>query len=279
MNLLIALGAALLSFASPAIGRVEHNLRYADGKRGCLDVYIPRQVTRCAPLVVFVNGGSWQSCEKSLYRLVGAVLASRGFVTVIPDYRVYPQVVYPDFLRDNARAVAFAKAHGGEWGADPRRLILMGHSAGAYNVAMLALDRRWLGEVGLDPTRDIIGVVGLSGPYDFLPLRDPIYKTIFGPPETLPDTQPINHVDGKAPPMLLFAGANDTLVDPGNSTRLAAAITAHGGQATAKVWPKHTHVSMLTALLNPFKAHPPVLEEIVNFIDSLAEPEARQAAA
>jgi acetyl esterase/lipase len=279
MNLLILIGAALLSFASPAIGRVEHNVRYADGKRGCMDVYIPRRVAADTPLVVFVYGGSWQSGEKSIYRFVGAVLASRGFVTVIPDYRVYPQVVYPDFLRDNARAVAFARSHAAEWGADPNRLVLMGHSAGAYNVAMLALDRRWLAEVGVDPRRDIIGVVGLSGPYDFLPLRDPVYKTIFGPPDTLPDTQPINHVDGAAPPMLLFAGANDTLVDPGNSTRLAAAITARGGQATAKIWPRHTHVSMLTAILNPFREYPAVLENIVSFIDSLPLRASNRAAA
>ncbi len=265
MSLVGSLSAALLSLAAPS-GIVQHDLAYAPGARGRLDVYLPQRLGPDTPVAVFIYGGSWQSGDRGFYRFVGATLASRGVLTVIPDYRVYPAVRYPAFLRDNALAVRFVKQHAREWGADPARLFLIGHSAGAYNVAMLALDRRWLGEVGLDPRRDLAGVIGLAGPYDFLPLRDETLKIIFGPPDQRPDTQPINHVNGQDPPMLLLAGDKDGVVDPGNATRLAAAVTARGGTVGVHIYPGVGHVGLLTAILAAFRHRAPVLEAVMDFI-------------
>ena len=281
MSLAGSVAAALLSLAAPSGIAVRHDLAYAPGSRGSLDVYLPSRVGPGAPVAVFIYGGSWQSGDRGFYRFVGATLASRGILTVIPDYRMYPAVRYPDFLRDNAQAVRFAKQHASEWGGDPARLFLIGHSAGAYNVAMLAVDRRWLGEVGFDPRRDVAGAVGLAGPYDFLPLRDEKLKIIFGPTDQRPDTQPINHVDGHAPPMLLLAGSKDGVVDPGNSTRLAAAIEARGGEAEARIYPGIGHVGLLTAILAPFRRRASVLAAIVDFImlhSASSEAEAKAAA-
>ena len=275
MNLLIAIGTTVLSWLAPGGAHVIKDVRYADHDRGTLDVYEPRRPVPGAPVVVFVYGGSWDSGEKAMYRFVGKLLASRGFVTVIPDYRLYPAVKYPEFLNDNAEAVAFARGHAADWGADPGRLFLAGHSAGAYNVAMLALDRRWLGAVGLDARTDVSGVVGLAGPYDFLPLRDDKLKIIFGPEDTRPDTQPINHVDGRAPPMLLFAGSKDTTVDPGNTTRLTAAIRARGGTVDARIVPGKSHIGLLTSLLPSGGGRSATLDAVANFIDATA---ARSAA-
>jgi acetyl esterase/lipase len=258
--------AAVLALLAPGGARVTHDIAYADGPRGKLDVYRPRHARPGEPVAVFFYGGSWQSGDKGFYRFVGAELAARGIVAVIPDYRVYPQVRYPDFLRDNAAAVAYVKRHAAEWGADPARLFLVGHSAGAYDAVMLGVDRRWLAEQGLDPQADVAGVIGLAGPYDFLPLRDPTLKVIFGPEKQRRDTQPIAHVDGRAPPMLLLAGAEDTTVDPGNSTRMAAAVLARGGRAEARLYPGIGHVGMITSLLGPFRHRAPVLNAIADFI-------------
>lgn len=266
MGLVEGLVGSLLALAAPHGIHVDHDLAYGPGPRERLDVYRSPTTPPGAPMAVFIYGGSWQSGDKGFYRFVGAILASRGIVTVIPDYRVYPAAVYPAFLRDNAQAVRFAIDHAGSWGANPRRTYLVGHSAGAYDVAMLGVDPRWLGEVGLDPAKDIAGVVGLAGPYDFLPLRDKTLKIIFGPPSGRADTQPINHVTGVAPPMLLLAGSADKVVDPGNTTRLGKAITAHGGVAEAKIIPGVGHVGILTALLEPFRGRAPVLDEIVDFV-------------
>ena len=279
MSLLVTIGAAFLSWMAPAGAHVVKDVRYSDHARGTMDVYEPRRVAPGAPLVVFVYGGSWQSGDKSIYRFVGKLLASRGVVTVIPDYRVYPAAKYPDFLRDNAEAVAFAKGHAAEWGADPSRLFLAGHSAGAYNVAMLALDRRWLTPVGLDPRRDIAGVVGFAGPYDFLPLKDDTLKVIFGPEDTRQDTQPINHVEGMTPPMLLLAGSRDKTVDPGNTTRLAAAIQARGGTVTARIVPGKSHIGLLTSLLPSSGGRSESLDAMAGFIAATPAPAVLKSAA
>ncbi len=279
MGLFSAVAAALLALAAPGGVAVRQGLAFEAGPRGKLDVYLPSRPAPGAPVAVFIYGGSWQSGDRGFYRFVGATLASRGILTVVPDYRVYPAVRYPDFLRDNALAVRFVKQHATEWGGDPAKLFLIGHSAGAYNVAMLALDRRWLGEVGLDPRRDLAGVVGLAGPYDFLPLRDETLKIIFGPKDERPDTQPINHVDGRGPPMLLLAGDKDRVVEPGNATRLAAAIEARGGEAQARLYPGIGHVGLLTAILAPFRHRAPTLEAIVDFVTRCAGAPAVQAKA
>jgi len=267
MNFLVSLGVTILALSSPGAVQVKHDLAYAAGGRAHFDVYAPQHPNPRAPVAVFLYGGSWQSGDKALYRFVGRSLASRGIITVIPDYRVYPEVRYPAFLHDNALAVAFAKRHAADWGGDRDRLFLIGHSAGAYNAAMLALDRRWLADVGLDPRRDLAGVVGLAGPYDFLPLRDTTLKTIFGPENQRPDTQPINHVDGHAAPMLLLAGDRDGTVDPGNSTRLAAAIRSHGGVASVRIYPRLGHVSLLTSMSGLFRRRGGVLDEVAAFVD------------
>ncbi len=279
MGLFGQLAAALLFLFSPTAIPARHDLVFAPGPRGKLDVYMPRKSPPGAPVAVFFYGGSWQSGDRGLYQFVGKILASRGIVTAIPDYRLFPEVRYPDFLRDNAAAVKFVRDHAAEWGGDPTRLFLIGHSAGAYNAVMLGLDRRWLAAQGIDPRRDIAGVVGLAGPYDFLPLRDDTLKVIFGPEDGRPDSQPINHVDGGGPPMLLLAGGGDTVVGPGNAKRLARAIVARGGEAEADIYPRVGHVGMLTALLGPFRRRAPVLDAISGFVAGRGGTTARRAAA
>jgi acetyl esterase/lipase len=216
--------------------------------------------------VVFVYGGSWQMGAKDMYAFVGKALAAKGFVAVIPDYRVYPQVRYPDFLRDNALAVRWARDNAARYGGDPDRLFLMGHSAGAYDVAMLTLDRRWLAEVGMDPARDIRATVALAGPYDFLPLHDPVLKTIFGPEKTLLQTQPITYADGAGPPMLLLAGAGDKTVDPGNSLRLGALIRARGGEAEVKIYKRIGHAQIVGSIAAPLRFLAPTLADATAFM-------------
>ena len=271
--------ALLVALLTPQVGFTRTaNLTFMPGARGTLDVYEPAGPHAGAPMVVFFYGGNWDSGDRALYRFVGASLARAGVVTVIPDYRLYPEVRYPEFLKDNALAVRWAVDHAGAIGADPHRLFLMGHSAGAYDAAMLTLDRRWLATVGLDPRRDVRGTIGLSGPYDFLPLESGTLKAVFGPPDGRPATQPINHVDGDAPPMLLMAGDADTTVDPGNSRRLQQKIVAHGGQAELAIFPKASHSATVTALLPVFSSGLDVRGRVLDFIRSHGAGVARAAA-
>lgn len=200
-----------------------------------------------------------------MYRFVGSALATHGVVTIIPDYRLYPEVRYPAFLKDCAAAFAWTRLNVGRFGGDPGRLFLMGHSAGAYNAAMLALDRRWLGANDLEPARVLRGVVGLSGPYDFLPLDDPELIAIFGGADR-PDTQPITYVDGRGPPMLLATGDADTTVRPRNSISLTEAILARGGSAALQIYPGVNHIETIGAFAGPVRFVAPTLRDTLAFM-------------
>ena len=136
-------------------------------------------------MVVFYYGGSWNRGERAQYRFVGEALASRGILTLVADYRLYPEVRYPDFLRDSAAALSYGLDHAADWGGNPDKVYVMGHSAGAYNAAMMALDPRWLAAHGRSP-QQLAGWIGLAGPYDFLPLTNLDAMPVFHHQTTLP---------------------------------------------------------------------------------------------
>jgi acetyl esterase/lipase len=252
---------------APRRGLEAHTgIAYGQGPRRMLDVYRP-VVSERAAVVVFFYGGSWQSGEREFYRFVGASLATRGIVAVIPDYTVFPDARYPTFLEDAAQAIRFVRDNVDSWGGDPRRLVVMGHSAGAYIGAMLAFHRRWLDRVGLDAGRDLAGMVGLAGPYDFLPIVDPVLQTIFGGPDRI-DTQPIRHVTADAPPVLLIAPRRDRVVSAGNTKRLAAQIRAFGSNVDERIYPLVGHLSVLGALARPLRFLAPVLNDVTAFVTS-----------
>jgi acetyl esterase/lipase len=246
---------------------VEQNTAYGNQPHQTLDVYRPDQHETPAPIVVFFYGGEWQSGTKEMYLFVGQALAKRGFIVVIPDYRIYPDVRFPTFLEDSARSVKWTVDHAASFGGDPHRVYLMGHSAGAYIAAMLALDKEWLQNVGLDYRTDIRGTIGLAGPYDFLPLTSPTLKTIFGPEDELARTQPINFVDGKAAPMLLLTGEDDETVKPSNTTRLAERIRQHGGSASDLYYSNMGHLKLVGTLAAPLQFLAPTVDNIAAFID------------
>jgi acetyl esterase/lipase len=230
-----------------------------------LDVYRPAGPAEAggAPVVVFFYGGSWTSGKREYYRFVGDALAKRGVLVLIPDYRKAPAHPFPDFMADGASAVAWARANARQYGGDPKRVFLMGHSAGAHIAALLATDARYLGVHQLRPT-DLAGVIGLAGPYDFLPLTDPKVKQALGPAQGWPQTQPINFVDGDEPPFLLIQGDADTRVDPGNTPRFAARLRAQGGGVTEVIVPGVGHVGLVNGFYSARWS--PVLARSVEWI-------------
>ena len=239
------------------------SIAYAEGARHTLDVCRPKSAT-AAPVIVFFYGGGWRSGSKRTYRYVAKALARRGYVAVLPDYRIYPQARYPDFLDDGAQAVRWVKDNAKRFGGDPQKIFLMGHSAGAHIAAMLAIDATWLRKAGLAPGRDIAGLIGISGPYDFLPLKDETLKIIFG--SNRPETQPITHVTSGAPPALLLTGGKDGVVGAGNSTRLAERLRAAGNEATAVIYPRIGHYLIVAAIAPIICILVPILRDTDGFI-------------
>jgi acetyl esterase/lipase len=257
--------ASILNFFAPRSGvEITRSVSYADGPRHTLDVYRPAAEGR-APVIVFFYGGSWQHGHKALYGFVGTALARRGYVVLVADYRLYPEVSYPGFLDDGARAVRWAKDNAAWFGGDGTRVFVMGHSAGAYIAAMLAIDSRWLANVSLAPGQDIAGLIGVAGPYDFLPLHSETLKRIFNG-GTDPATQPITHVTPGAPPALLLTSVSDGIVEPSNATRLAARLRDAGSEATVVTYPRTGHLTIMGAFAAPLRFLAPVLRDVDDFV-------------
>ena len=259
LNPLLVFNAVVPKDAASAL--VADGVAYGGHARQRLDVYAPRRAAGPLPVIVFFYGGGWDSGERGRYAFAARALAAEGFVVVVPDYRLVPEVRFPDFLRDGAAAVRWTQAEAARFGGDPDRMVLSGHSAGAYNAAMLALDPRWLGEA----RRHVRGLVVLAGPYDFLPLKDGAAVEAFGQWPTPEDTQPVHHVGEAPPPALLLHGASDTRVRPRNSRRLAAALAGAGADVRLKLYPGLGHVGILTALSRPLRHRVPVLEDVAGF--------------
>jgi acetyl esterase/lipase len=256
--------AVLNAGGTPPGVAVERDQRYAAELDERLDVYRPA-ATVGAPVVVFLYGGRWQDGSRNDYAFVGRALASRGFVTVVPDYREYPEVRFPAFVEDAAQVVAWTRTHVTRLGGDARRLYLAGHSAGAHIAALLGTDARYLAAVGMEP-RDLAGVVAIAGPHDFLPITDADLAEIFGPPERYADSQPVSFVDGDEPPFLLLHGKDDDAVRVRNSENLAARLRSVNVACDLKLYPGVGHVRILAAIDPDYARLAPTLGDVVRFV-------------
>jgi acetyl esterase/lipase len=260
--------ALLHAFVPTDTYRALPEQAYGPDPRHRLDLYLPTSSAAPAPLVVFFYGGSWTRGERADYRFVGEALAARGMAVAVVDYRLSPQVRYPAFLEDCALAVRWARDHAGQHGANPDRLFLMGHSAGAYNAAMLALDPRWLGGAGLSPAQ-LAGWIGLAGPYDFLPIKVPDVQQAFDWPRTPADSQPLFHARRASPPALLLAAASDDTVNPlRNTDALARHLAGQGVRVESALLEGVGHVTILAALARPLRWLAPVHERIERFVSA-----------
>ena len=256
----IAFGIVNFNVDSAAIASVQYDNAHALS----LDIHRTRNSNRKTPVVVFFYGGSWQTGTRQDYRFVGQSLAKQGVLVIVPDYRKSPQVAFPAFVEDAARAVAWTKLHAAEYGGDPSRIFLVGHSAGAHIAAMLGTDGRFLRAVGMQP-RDLAGIVGLAGPYDFLPITDPLQQRIFAPESAWPLSQPVNFVDGDEPPFLLLQGTADKVVWPRNAERLAAKLRTFNEPVEVRMLDGASHTGLLLGLLRDGS---PVRRDVFCFIDA-----------
>ena len=224
-------------------------LSYGNDAAQRMDVYRPTAAQyqgKKLPVIVFFFGGSWRNGRRAWYEFFAAHYALKGYVVVVPDYRKAPNYIFPSFVEDAAAGVAYVRDHSEQLNVDKNRLFVMAHSAGAHIAALLLLDPQYLQAVHMSPT-EIKGFVGLSGPYDFLPMTDPLVIAVFKGDANLPESQPINYAQfaAQAPPMLLIHGQDDELVYPKNSVNLAAKVNAAGGHAEVVVLPKTGHVKTL----------------------------------
>lgn len=258
---------AALDLLTPATaGRVLADLPYGPHAGQRLDLYLPSGPHRSAA-VVFFHGGRWSYGRKEEYRFVAQALVSRGYAVAVCDYRKYPHVRFPAFVEDGAAAIAWAFGHLPRHGIDERRIFLMGHSAGAHIAALATMDRRYAMRHDVDSDR-LAGLVLMSGPFDFYPIRGDDLRDIFGPEEGHLETQPLRYVRRGLPPVLLLHGRRDRTVRPSSSARMASAIREQGGSARAVFYDYLSHTNILAALSGRIGfLVAPVLDDIESFVE------------
>lgn len=246
-------------------GVVAHrDLVYDDVHGTALDVYAPANAAN-APVVVYFYGGSWMSGKRQWFRWLGESLAAHGIVAVIADVRLWPVTGMDGFLRDGAKAVRWARDHAGDFGGEPSREFVMGHSSGGQIAAMLAVDKQWLATVGMRP-RDLAGFIGVAGTYDFIPFDEPEFADIFGhTPAEQARSQPIDFVDGDEPPALLLQGEKDTVVSPAEAISFEGRYRQQGEAVELKLYPGIGHERLLFAF-GPRHAAAPVMADTLDFI-------------
>jgi acetyl esterase/lipase len=278
----IALAAFLLLFAqcsstdflNAGISRkgysIRRNIAYGALPRQRLDVYQPTHVADGAPVVLFFYGGSWQKGSKDDYLFVGQALAEHGVTAVLADYRLYPEVYFPDFVRDGAAAVRWVHNTIEQYGGSSQNVFIAGHSAGAHIAMLLAADTQYLKAEG-GGVSWLRGVIGLAGPYDFLPFRDAKIAAVFSKfPEA--QSQPIHFLRRAMPPVFMAVGLDDTLVLPRNSQRVAHALRTMGHAPVLRQYPGIGHVGLVLSLAQGFRWRSPVLADMLAFIDQHTNP-------
>ncbi len=244
---------------------VEHDLPYGSEPSQNLDLYLPPEANgKPFDVIVFLYGGRWTYGMKEDYRFIGMTFAGRGFLVVIPDYRKYPQVRFPVFGQDSAKALAWVYDHIAEWNGNPARIHLMGHSAGAHLGALVAADPHYLADEGKDRALTIHDFVGLAGPYAFTP-DEPDLEDMFGPPNNYPNMQVTTFIDGTQPPMLLLYGDRDTAVKLANLEKLEHRITERGGCVQSIIYRGVDHTDLLGALTWWNPQHVSVIDDIERF--------------
>ena len=227
--------------------------KYAADPAQKLQMFVPNGTAPAAgfPLVVFFHGGGWHSGDPYEYHWIARALAEKGYATALVGYRLNQPGRFPAMLQDSAAGTRWALDHAAKHEIDPSRVVLMGHSAGAYNASMLSLDRQWLGREGV-PEGSVKGAVVLAGPSDFYPYVKKSSKNAMGHWPRPQDTQPVNFVRADTPPMLLVHGTKDTVVRPRNAVILARRLTEAGVPTRAVLIDGMGHNGMVITLAHPF---------------------------
>lgn len=267
-------GPQKLNFADKAwlgerqFAYADKNIPYGDDEKQKLDIYWPEEQASGdkAPVVIFYHGGSWKDGERKGYAFLGRAMASRGYITVIADYRKAPEILFPGFVNDAAAAFVWTEKNIARYGGDPANIFMMGHSAGAHLAMLVTLDPQYLVALGSDPAR-IKGMIGLAGPYDFLPFTGEAAQTALGQWPRLEETQPITYARGDAAPLLLLTGSDDTTVLPRNGQRLKAAVNDANGVAETIEYKGVDHSGIIMAFARPFRSKGPALDDTLKFLE------------
>lgn len=254
--------AAFFATAAPAVElRTEREIAYVeDGhEQQKLDVYAPTEGQN-RPVLVFIHGGGWRRGEKTLPPVKIRAYAEQGLVTVSIAYRFFSEVTVKQMMGDVAKAIRWVRKHAKDYGGDPDRLFVMGHSAGAHLAALVCTDDRYLKVEGV-PLASIRGCIPIDVSVYDIPKRMAMtgsvgtgnFRELFGETtETQADLSPVAHVaKDKNIPAFLILHVADRPETKEQSHHFADALRAAGVEATVVAGEGKTHGTINSDLWMP----------------------------
>jgi acetyl esterase/lipase len=271
LSLLTTACVSLLNATIPSDGySVTRAVAYGQNPRQKLDIYVPEKKATGSPTIIFFNGGRWETGSKDDYLFLGQALASKGIITVVANYRLYPEISFPVFVEDSASAFVWTHKNISNYGGNRQNIFVMGHSSGAFNAIMIATNPKFIEQAGGNANW-LRGSIGISGPYDFLPFTDDDIKDMF---KIAPDsqTQPITFVHNGMAPMFLATGVGDTDVYPKNSINFAKKSQALGNKVDLHLYDHVEHIGIILSLADGFRSKAPLLEDIAAFVTKTTVP-------
>ena len=250
---------------------LERDLAFHPDMAPRLDVYSPAE-GEGHPVLIFVHGGSWQDYDKELFAPVAQRLLPEGMVVVIPDYTLHPGADYEQMTREVAAAISWTLENAAQYGGDPHRVVVSGHSAGAHLSALALLDPRFLEGLG-HSSDEICAWIGLSGPYDIQAEYDywvakgstpEVMVEVMGGQGNFNRASPVSHVRPDLPPSLIIHGDEDETVPATISMAFHEALQAAGAHSTLTIYDGAGHSDYLFAALTD--EHARVVSDIAEFV-------------
>ncbi len=228
---------------------VVHDVAYATETRQTLDVYSPKQPRADKTIILFTHGGSWQHGDKKDYIFLAQNLAKYGFYVAVMNYRLAPKHIYPHFVEDTIQAINYlgAEQNATMYGYCNKSIVVMGHSAGAFNVMAALYHGKHLAHQ-ITALTQIKALIGIAGPYSFEHRGDPVAKDAFAQDIAPDHIMPSYFAFKNEVQHLLLVASKDNLVGIENAEKMQQALLAVGNQVELVNIKYTTHVSIIASL-------------------------------
>ncbi|MCF0042102.1 alpha/beta hydrolase [Dyadobacter fanqingshengii] len=265
--LMILLGAFMLTLSGCSFKRItkSKNIVYQKADKTSaeqrLNVFAPRKHTKPAAVLIFVHGGNWNSGKKSQYNIIGGHWAKKDVVTVIVDYPLSPAADFDAMAISVARSVKWVKENISQYGGNPDKIFLSGHSAGGHLAALVALDDHYFKNIGLENPLSgliLIDAAGLDMHGYLLEEKfekgNTYLKTFSSDPKTWKEATPLYHLHPNMPPMLIYRGGKTYTSILKSNEKFIQALRAYAPETPYRIQKSKKHVPMITQFFNPWNA-------------------------
>ena len=246
----------------------EEHLAYGLKARNRLDLYRTKNPKKQKPLIVFVHGGSWQHGNKRDYLFIGETFAREGYDVAVINYHLAPEHIFPAFIDDLAQAIHYLTQNQNKLNISTDNMILMGHSAGAFNVMSVVYSAQ---SQNFKYKDQIKAIVGLAGPYHFDYVGDPLSEHAFDHKISYQQVMPYYFIEPNQIKHYLLVAEQDQLVERKNTLDLDIALRQKGNHSHIAVIPKTGHITIVATLASLMSHYFKTKRTILHFLEEALE--------